>query len=164
MAKCWCHWRRRLGEYGMSGLHPGTDRPVHAAQKARLGTGRSVPKFACDGGESCFKTRHWSAENGPGICDNLSECYVQFVIWRELMLSFPWRPASAHHVTKSLPKEAGVCDTGWATNHGGAPSSRRIGGYGDSIEGQSQHWRRGRSRTCLIVSRASQLRFCSRLQ
>lgn len=26
----------------------------------------------------------------------------------------------------------GMCDTGWATNHGGAPSSRRIGGCGDS--------------------------------
>jgi hypothetical protein len=39
--------------------------------------------------ESCFKTRHWSTENGPGICDNLNERYFQFVIWRELILSFP---------------------------------------------------------------------------
>jgi hypothetical protein len=43
--------------------------------------------------ESCFKERHWrTTENGPGICDNLNERYYQFVIWRELMKSFPWRP------------------------------------------------------------------------
>jgi hypothetical protein len=31
---------------------------------------------------------------------------------------------------------AGVRDMGWATNHGGSPSSRRIGGCGGSIEGR----------------------------
>ena len=42
--------------------------------------------------EKCFKKRHWKiSENGPGICDNLNERYYQFVIWRELMSSFPWR-------------------------------------------------------------------------
>jgi hypothetical protein len=42
--------------------------------------------------EGCFKACHWSScENGPGICDNLNERYYQFVIWRELMLKFPWR-------------------------------------------------------------------------
>lgn len=43
--------------------------------------------------ESCFNARHWkNTENGPGICDNLNERYYQFIIWRELMRSFRWRP------------------------------------------------------------------------
>lgn len=43
--------------------------------------------------ENCFKARQWkSGESGPGICDNLNERYYQFVIWRKLMQSFPWRP------------------------------------------------------------------------
>lgn len=43
--------------------------------------------------EDCFKKCDWrKTENGPGICDNLNERYYQFVIWRELMSSFPWRP------------------------------------------------------------------------
>lgn len=42
---------------------------------------------------NCFKARNWRiGESGPGICDNLNERYYQFVIWRELMKSFPWRP------------------------------------------------------------------------
>ena len=40
---------------------------------------------------SCFKARHWRSRP-DGICDNMNERYYQFVIWRELMSSFPWRP------------------------------------------------------------------------
>lgn len=41
---------------------------------------------------SCFEARHWdSGDNGPGICCNLNERYYQFIIWRELMKSFPLR-------------------------------------------------------------------------
>jgi hypothetical protein len=41
---------------------------------------------------SCFKERNWRrGEDGIGIFDNINERYYQFIIWRELMSSFPWR-------------------------------------------------------------------------
>jgi len=42
---------------------------------------------------SCFRARHWRPWRGrpDGIRDNTNEHYYQFVIWRELMSSFPWR-------------------------------------------------------------------------
>src|SRR5258708_21216756 len=39
----------------------------------------------------CFKERHWKGSE-RGICAWWSERYYQFVIWRELMSSFRWRP------------------------------------------------------------------------
>ncbi len=39
----------------------------------------------------CFKTRNWRSRP-DGICDNMNERYYQFVIWRELMATFRWRP------------------------------------------------------------------------
>lgn len=40
----------------------------------------------------CFATNHWkSGADGIGIFDNMNERYYQFVIWRTLMASFPWR-------------------------------------------------------------------------
>lgn len=43
---------------------------------------------------SCFEARHWRnwRSRPDGIRDNINERYYQFVIWRELMFSFPWRP------------------------------------------------------------------------
>jgi hypothetical protein len=42
--------------------------------------------------EGCFKARGWlDSEAGPGICENVNERYHQYVIWRELIRSFPWR-------------------------------------------------------------------------
>lgn len=43
---------------------------------------------------NCFKARHWRPWRGrpDGIRDSTNERYYQFVIWRELMSSFPWRP------------------------------------------------------------------------
>jgi len=39
----------------------------------------------------CASERHW--RGGPiGISDNINERYYQFVVWRALMASFPWRP------------------------------------------------------------------------
>jgi hypothetical protein len=41
---------------------------------------------------NCFATRHWSSgADGIGIFDNINERYYQFIIWRTLMSSFPWR-------------------------------------------------------------------------
>jgi hypothetical protein len=41
----------------------------------------------------CATTRRWRDRDRPaGICDNINERYYQFVIWRALMRSFPWRP------------------------------------------------------------------------
>jgi hypothetical protein len=40
---------------------------------------------------NCFKARHWKGSE-HGICAWWNERYYQFVIWRELMSSFPWRP------------------------------------------------------------------------
>ena len=39
----------------------------------------------------CASERHWRGRP-IGICDNTNERYYQFVVWRALMASFPWRP------------------------------------------------------------------------
>jgi hypothetical protein len=38
----------------------------------------------------CFEARGWKG-NEHGICENQIEKYYQFLIWSELMSSFPWQ-------------------------------------------------------------------------
>jgi hypothetical protein len=39
----------------------------------------------------CFKARHWRGSE-QGICACWNERYYQFLIWSDLMFSFPWKP------------------------------------------------------------------------
>jgi hypothetical protein len=41
----------------------------------------------------CFKRRNWRSRP-EGIRANINERYYQFIIWRELMCSFRWRPVT----------------------------------------------------------------------
>ena len=40
----------------------------------------------------CITTNQWKFPGRTGLCCNLDERFLQFLIWRELMSSFRWRP------------------------------------------------------------------------